>query len=222
MCPGCGVEGAVSTVEPFREESGPLEDTEAELGTLAESSEEIAVVRTGIDTIDSLLRGFPTGVSATIHGNRGAGKSTLSLQIAAGLAENLRSRALVVAPEMSRKILEYTARFVSDRSRLVPVDDHRAWRAAALRARARVLVIDSVTVFRDPGEVVDEAIAWARDVDGIALLLSQQNSDGQPLGRGGVAYNPDAVFEVRLHEDGSRSFSVDGKCRWAPLGSVRL
>ena len=216
MCPGCGVEGAISVILP---EEAP---EAAAISTLADSLEELPVTATGIRAIDSLIRGFPTGVTALIHGNRGAGKSTLSLQIAAGLARGLRGYALVAAPEMSRKILEFTARHVAERSRLVPVLNHLSWEEEARRVRARVVVLDSITVFPSPLETVDQAIQWARAVDGVAILLAQHNGEGRPAGGAGASYNPDAVFEVHLAPDGARWFSVDGKCRWAPLGRVRL
>jgi len=213
--------GAFSEKEAREEEAAELEGRPA---SLEEEPPRLPKIRTRLPKVDRLLGGgFVRGTTTCLHGARGAGKSTLALLAAAGLAETLRSSALVVCPEMSHAILSHTARGVKDRRRLVPLrENHTAWEATARRFRFPVLLIDSISVFREPLETMTSVIDWARNMNGIALVILQQTKGGDAAGAAALQFNADAVLRLALEGDARRLF-IDGKCRWAPkLGSTVL
>ena len=45
---------------------------------------------------------------------------------------------------------------------------------------------------------------------------------GKPLGPVALEHDTDAVLKVTLSGNAARTLSIDGKCRWAPIGSVAL
>lgn len=220
VCPGCGVMGAFSEREAHEEEAAELEGRPA---SLEEEPPRLPKIRTRIPKMDRLLAGgFVRGTTTCLHGARGAGKSTLALLAAAGLAESLSSSALVVCPEMSHEILSHTARGVKDRRRLVPLrENHAAWEATARRFRFPILLVDSISVFRDPLETMTGVINWARSANAIALVILQQTKGGDPAGAAALQFNVDAVLRLALDGDQRRLF-IDEKCRWAPIGSTLL
>lgn len=219
ICPGCGVEGAFSR----REETAENEDESTEsLPTLADPAPRIQLAKSGT-ALDSLIGGFARGTETIVHGARGSGKSTLCLSVAAGLALSLDSRALVVCPEMSHEILERTARFVERKDLLVRCPDHLLWRHYATRARALVVLVDSVSVFPDPLAVTNELIDWARATRGIVIALLHETKAGEASGPTALTHNVDAVLKVS-RRGRKRQVSIDGKCRWSDeqIASVAL
>lgn len=224
VCPGCGVVGAFDRLEGDDEpEAEELEGPPLELHSLAQRGPALRLVRCDVGPVDRLLGGFPQGTASTLYGARGAGKSTIALQIAAGLAARLRGPALVVCPEMSPEILRRTAaRVGAGLERLYPSREPEAWELEAESIGARVLLVDSVSRFPRPVETLHAAIEWARAARGVALLLTHMSRKGKPLGPVALEHDTDAVLKVTLSGNAARTLSIDGKCRWAPIGSVAL
>ena len=109
-------------------------------------------------------------------------------------------------------------RTISDRSgadisAVITFEGERThWPRAAEKARARVVLIDSVSKFPDPRAAVEQCVQWARSTGGICLAIAHQTRRGKPLFR--AEYEPDAVFRVtRNKASGRRTLEIE-KARW--------
>jgi KaiC/GvpD/RAD55 family RecA-like ATPase len=162
---------------------------------------------TGIQAFDALLGGgFPLGCSIMISGQPGVGKSTIILQVLAGLAKTLDEDVLdATAEETRRQVMQrarrigarvprlYVARCLSDKEVL----------AAVAEVQPRVLVIDSVqTVIGEEGmgeiasakhiaQVWDE---WAKAYGRIVIFLSQVTKDDNFAGARKIEHLVDAHY----------------------------
>jgi hypothetical protein len=162
---------------------------------------------TGIQAFDALLGGgFPLGCSIMISGQPGVGKSTIILQVLAGLAKMLDEDVLdATAEETRRQVMQrarrigarvprlYVARCTSDREVLAAVEE----------VQPRVLVIDSVqTVAGEEGmgeiasakhitQVWDE---WAKAYGRIVIFLSQVTKDDNFAGARKIEHLVDAHY----------------------------
>ncbi len=222
MCGACGTIGAVG-----RASGGDISPTATEPESLSLADEDdpgIERVSTGIRKVDEVLDG---GVilsgTALIYGGPGAGKSTLTLQIAAGVAAALESRVFVVCPEMSKSVLTTTANVGGvDLAALVRCQEPELWESELERSRALVLVIDSISRMPAPVHMLALAIRWAQDAGGVCLALSHQNALGQPLGPRAFRFDPDTVLRLRLRDDGRRTLTAKKNRGAASLPTVTL
>jgi DNA repair protein RadA/Sms len=228
-CPACGVVGCIL-------EASAGDDAEATPAVSLRAIRAPAVTRlpTGIAALDRVLGGgIVVGAPTLIGGEEGAGKTTLMLQAAAGLAE--RVGVLYVAAEQPAHEL----RLYADRLGLALPRDLRiveeptvAAIEAALRYHpaTRVLVVDSLNVIstdegQDPGGHT-QVLACAAALHAIAkggpdhlrgpgrgpavIAITQLNNDNRLAGSRRLRYLADAVVRFEKEPEGG-----DGRRLWA-------
>lgn len=167
---------------------------------------------TGIPFFDRVTGGgLVAGSSILIYGAPGAGKSTLAAQVAFWAAVRVKRPGLVVSGE--EWIVQVRDRV--DRLGLAPgwlwfnsPVDLSLIEADLRRLKPSLLVIDSVQKLEDPadkrgGGEMDHArralvklLHLLRDAGCSALLLSQVNKSGEPLGGRFYEHEPDGVYEL--------------------------
>jgi hypothetical protein len=162
---------------------------------------------TGIQAFDALLGGgFTEGCSIMISGAPGIGKSTLLLQVLAGIAPKIDADVLIFTAEETRRQVMQRARRVGARVPRLYVARGRTDRelgAAVDEVNPRVLVVDSLqTVAGEEGmgEVASQkhiAIVWdewAKAYGRIVVLLCQVTKDDNFAGARKVEHLVDAHF----------------------------
>lgn len=154
--------------------------------------------------------GWLPGECWLVHGPAGSGKSRCVLRWA-----SVR-RALVVSLEMPPRVTAHVARSAGANASNLALTEDPDWRRHI--GRRRLLVIDSVTEYRDPVSTVREVAEWCAETGGIAWLIAQETSDGEARGGPSVRHEADAVMRVTPAEVPGRARVAVHKRRLAPPG----
>lgn len=215
---------------PRRPEAAPVE-----IGALAGLDE--PVMPTGLAEFDRVLAGGLTPASVTLlAGEPGTGKSTLLLQVLAGLAAGGRRSLLVSAEESLAQVHRRADRLGALCPGLwVAADtDLGRIRAAASRLAVDVLVVDSVQTVSDPasgsppGSVAQVRACAQRLVDDAksggpaVVLVGHVTKDGSIAGPRVLEHLVDTVltFEGERHDTLRMLRAV--KHRFGPVGELGL
>ena len=178
---------------------------------------------TGDESLDSaLLGGFVRPSTLTAFGVAGVGKSRSTLRWATHLGATL-----LVSLEMPIKLAVLSAREArADLSKLYIVE-HEDWQAEAARVRAKTVVFDSYQysqkqrVLRGSKVplVCHELSEWAKQNNGIGILVAHQNKKGRVSGTTAAEHWPDYLFKFERHGNDSAKIIIS-KARYSPSGSA--
>ena len=195
------------------------------------------VMATGIRELDRVLGGGLTPASVSLlAGEPGTGKSTLLLQMLAGLAAQGRRCLLVSAEESLDQVHRRAARLGAVRPGLwaLAETDVRRIRGCAAELRAEVLVIDSIQTISDPAtgsapgtvasvkacaqQLVDDAKSGGPAV----ILVGHVTKDGSIAGPRVLEHLVDTVltFDGERHDVLRLLRAV--KHRFGPVGELGL
>ena len=227
-CPGCGAWGTI-------EERGG--GSVVELGTLEHDEADERRIPTGLPGVDRVLGGglVPSTV-ALLAGEPGIGKSTLLLQLAAGLSAAGHA-CLVASGEESRRQVSARARrlgvdgsalsFVSGRELPAVLD-------AARKTRPVLLAVDSVQALRDPSagqtpggtsqvRACADALVGLAKAEGVSVLVTGHvTKDGDLAGPRTLEHAVDVVLPFegdprsghRMLSAGKNRFGAEGEVAW--------
>jgi len=236
-CPGCGAWG---TIEPLRGGApgvGPV--PLAFTGTPAER------IRTGLEGIDRVLGGGIVPASVVLlAGEPGIGKSTLLLQLVAGLSATGLS-CLLASGEESNEQVSARARRLEIASGGVGFISGRELPAvleAARSVRPSLLAVDSIQTLRDPetGGVVggpgqvracaDALVGLAKSEGVTVLMTGHVTKDGDLAGPRTLEHAVDVVLAFegdprsghRILSCGKNRFGREGEMAWFEMGSRGL
>lgn len=236
-CPGCGAWGTIDAAGP----GGPA----LAVQTLDHEDADERRLPTGLPGVDRVLGGglMPSTV-ALLAGEPGIGKSTLLLQLAAGLsAEGLS--CLVASGEESRRQVSARARRLGiDGSAVsfVPGRELLGVLEAARSLRPALLAVDSVQTLRDPAAgqapggtaqvraCVDALVGLAK-ADGISVLVTGHVTKvGDLAGPRTLEHAVDVVlsFEgdprsgLRMLSAGKNRFGAEGEVAWFEMSGSGL
>ncbi|MFB3737846.1 MAG: AAA family ATPase [Candidatus Velamenicoccus archaeovorus] len=238
-CPGCGAWGTIS-------ERGPgAASAPVPLLTLEHDEGGDRRVPTGFPGIDRVLGGglVPATV-ALLAGEPGIGKSTLLLQLAAGLSAAGRS-CLLASGEESRHQVALRARRLGipgDTVTFVPGRELDAVIEAARGARPFLLAVDSIQTLRDPagGQVpggpsqvraCTDALVGLAKAEGLAVLLAGHvTKDGDVAGPRTLEHAVDVVLSfdgdphsgLRMLSGGKNRFGPEGEVAWFEMAADGL
>ncbi len=206
-----------------------------ELGCLEATDEPVMI--TGLGELDRVLGGGLMPASATLlTGEPGTGKSTLLLQMLAGLAASGRRCLLVSAEESLDQLHRRAARVGAARAGLWALGetDISRIRASAGDIGAEVLVIDSIQTISDPAtgsaagtvtsvracaqQLVDDAKSGGPAV----VMVGHVTKDGSIAGPRVLEHLVDTVltFEGERHDSLRLLRAV--KHRFGPVGELGL
>jgi DNA repair protein RadA/Sms len=235
-CSPCGawnaLEEEVRTSRAGRPTPGPGERPAVALSTVA--GEQEAPWSTGLAELDRVLGGGLVPGSVTlIAGEPGIGKSTLLLQMLAGMAAQGRRALLVAAEESPAQVGRRAARLGLPCSEvLVTADiDLGAVRTQAAAVQPDVLVVDSIQAIRSAdggapgsvGSVRGAATELAEDAKGggpAVVLVGHVTKDGSIAGPRALEHLVDTVlsFEGDRHHAVRMLRAV--KHRFGPVGEL--
>jgi DNA repair protein RadA/Sms len=228
-CPGCGAWGTIGSAGP----GAPAFVVQ----TLDDEDADERRLTTGLQGVDRVLGGgvMPSTV-ALLAGEPGIGKSTLLLQLAAGLsAEGLS--CLVASGEESRRQVSARARRLGVEGSavsFVPGRELTDVLEAARSLRPALLAVDSVQTLRDPAAgqapggtaqvraCVDALVGLAK-TDGISVLVTGHVTKvGDLAGPRTLEHAVDVVlsFEgdprsgLRMLSAGKNRFGAEGEVAW--------
>ena len=227
-CPGCGAWGTI--------EAGGSGAAVA-LETLEHEDADERRIPTGLPGVDRVLGGglMPSTV-ALLAGEPGIGKSTLLLQLAAGLS-SAGLTCLVASGEESRRQVSARARRLSvDGSAVsfVPGRELPAVLEAARSLRPALLAVDSVQTLRDPAAgqapggtsqvraCVDALVGLAKAQGTSVLVTGHVTKVGDLAGPRTLEHAVDVVlsFEgdprsgLRMLSAGKNRFGAEGEVAW--------
>jgi DNA repair protein RadA/Sms len=237
-CPGCGAWGTIEEGGVRSSSSGPLE-------TLAHEDADERRVSTGLPGIDRVLGGglVPSTV-ALLAGEPGIGKSTLLLQMAAGLSSAGLPCLFASGEESRRQVSARAHRLGIDGSSLSFVSGRElpAVVEAARSARPFLLVVDSIQALRDPsaGQVpggpsqvrgcADALVGFAK-AEGISVLVTGHvTKDGDLAGPRALEHAVDVVLAfdgdprsgLRMLSAGKNRFGAEGEVAWFEMSRAGL
>ncbi len=176
-------------------------------------------VGTGCDELDELLGGgILERSSVLVHGPRGSGKSRLVTRWASRIPCLWACAELL--PEVAASILQTTGANVRAVWLYPQIE---GWEREAERVGARVVVLDSISESRHPGEVLRRARAWAQATgcDRIVWCVSHVNAKGHAKGGTDTEHACDYEMQVLPGKAGSGVARVKLlKSRVGPTGVV--
>lgn len=187
------------------------------------SLESLERFATGDESLDSaLLGGFVRPSTLTAFGVAGVGKSRSTLRWATRLGP-----CLLVSLEMPIKLAVLSAKEArADLSQLYIVE-HENWQSEANRVKAKTVVFDSYQysqkqrVLRGSKVplVCHELSEWAKQNNGIGILVAHQNKKGRVSGTTAAEHWPDYLFKFERHGN-SEAKIIISKARYSPSGSA--
>lgn len=187
------------------------------------SLEELEHVPTGDESLDSALRGgFVLPSTLTAFGVAGVGKSRSTLRWATHIGPTL-----LVSLEMPIKLAVLSAREARADLDNLYIVEHEDWQAEATRVRARTVVFDSYQysqkqrVLRGSKVplVCHELSEWAKQSNGIGILVAHQNKKGRVSGTTAAEHWPDYLFKFERHGNDEAKVIIS-KARYSPTGSA--
>lgn len=227
-CPGCGEWGTI-------EDAG----TRASRATAAVSSlggsSAPSRLRSGSAALDRVLGGgVVPGSVVLLAGEPGIGKSSLLLQVAAGLTANGQACLVASGEESREQVAERAGRLGLDASSLAfaPGRELPDVIENARVSGCRAVIVDSIQAIRDPelpslpgtpGQVraCADALVGLAKTEGVAVILAGQvTKEGDLAGPKTLEHAVDAVCS--LDRDSSTGLRVlaGGKNRFGPEGEV--
>lgn len=178
---------------------------------------------TGDESLDSaLLGGFVRPSTLTAFGVAGVGKSRSTLRWATQLGPTL-----LVSLEMPLALAVLSAREARANIDNLYIVEHEDWQVEAVRVRAKTVVFDSYQysqkqrVLRGSKVplVCHELSEWAKQNNGIAILVAHQNKKGRVSGTTAAEHWPDYLFKFERHGN-SEAKIIISKARYSPSGSA--
>lgn len=228
-CPGCGAWGTIED----RGAGGPP----VALETLEHEDAIERRISTGLPGVDRVLGGglVPSTV-ALLTGEPGIGKSTLLLQLAAGLSAAGHACLVASGEEARRQVSARARRLGLDGSALsyVPGRELPHVLEAARTSRPALLALDSVQSLRDPSAgqtpggtsqvraCVDALVGLAK-AEGISVLVTGHvTKDGDLAGPRTLEHAVDVVLSFegdprsgqRMLSAGKNRFGAEGEVAW--------
>jgi len=241
-CPGCGAWGTIeevagaspdghgSTPVPLRREAGLSPD---------------ARVSTGLGDLDRVLGGGLVPGSVTLlAGEPGIGKSTLLLQLLAGVAAAGHPCLLVSGEESHAQVAGRTRRLGIDGDQITfaPGRDLASVLSTATEAGPFLLAVDSIQSLRDtsgsqvPGGVsqvrtcADALVGLAKTLDIAVVMTGHVTKDGDLAGPRALEHAVDVVLSfdgdprsgLRVVSGGKNRFGAEGESAWFEMGAGGL
>jgi DNA repair protein RadA/Sms len=236
-CPGCGAWGTI-------EERGGG-GSAVELGTLEHEEADERRIPTGLAGVDRVLGGglVPSTV-ALLAGEPGIGKSTLLLQLAAGLSAAGHACLVASGEESRRQVSARARRLVVDGSALAFVSGRELPTVleAARSTRPVLLAVDSVQALRDPSagqmpggtsqvRTCADALVGLAKAEGISVLVTGHvTKDGDLAGPRTLEHAVDVVLSFegdprsgqRMLSAGKNRFGAEGEVAWFEMTGFGL
>lgn len=178
---------------------------------------------TGDEPLDSALRGgFVRPSSVTAFGVAGVGKSRSTLRWATHLGT-----CLLVSLEMPLELAVLSAKEARADLRNLQVVTHEDWIPEANRVGAKTVVFDSYQYSQKQRVVRGSKVPlvcfelseWAKQANGIAILVAHQNKKGRVSGTTAAEHWPDYLFKFERHGNDSAKIIIS-KARYSPSGSA--
>src|SRR5712691_1784448 len=239
-CPGCGAWGTIAEIAAARASTSPVK-----MVPLGQSHAQQPRIPTGFPGIDRVLGGGLVQGSVTLLvGEPGIGKSTLLLQILAGLCGTARTCLLASGEESQAQVSARARRlgisaervtFTSGRELPLVVE-------AARTSRPDLLAVDSIQTLRDPEgsqmpggpsqvRLCADALVGLAKEDGIAVILTGHvTKDGELAGPRTLEHAVDVVLSfdgdprsgMRILAAGKNRFGAEGEQAWFEMRSDGL
>lgn len=227
-CPGCGEWGTIEESAPRAARGG------ASLSTLARPAAG-ARLRSGSDALDRVLGGgIVPGSVVLLAGEPGIGKSSLLLQVAAGLSSDGRSCLVASGEESREQVAERAVRLGLDASSLAFVPGREL---PDVVENARVsgclaVIVDSIQAIRDPElpslpgsptqvRACADALVGLAKTHGVAVILAGQvTKEGDLAGPRTLEHAVDAVCSLDRDPSTGLRVLAGGKNRFGPEGEV--
>lgn len=179
---------------------------------------------TGDSHLDAMLQGgLVFSSTALAFGLPGTGKSRSLLRWACHIG-----KTLLVSLEMPEKLAVYSAKSArANIDNLYVTEDEDTWREEAFRLKPVAVVFDSFHYSQKqrvvPGSKVPrvcyELSEWAKQAQGVGLMVSHQNKRGQASGSNNLQHWPDYVFKFEKHGNSEAKVGWT-KSRYCPTGSA--
>jgi DNA repair protein RadA/Sms len=200
FCPGCGSDAALVQAAPSPR---PSASRAARVVPLTEAGrDEPARLSTGLAELDRVLGGgLVPGAAVLVAGEPGVGKSTLLLQVAAGLAAAGGRTLLASAEESAGQVALRASRLGLERAGVLLASerDVDAIIAAADQLRPDLLVVDSVQTVA-AAEVGGAPGGVAQVREAAARLVHFSKESGVPVALVGHVTKDGAIAGPRLLE----------------------
>lgn len=216
VCDVCGRTDTYSLAEIRSGDSRAVVATDVSLETLERCA-------TGDESLDAaLLGGFVRPSTLTAFGVAGVGKSRSTLRWATRLGP-----CLLVSLEMPINLAVLSAREArADLSKL-HVLEHEDWQSEAARIGAKTVVFDSYQYSQKQRVVKGSKVPlvcyelseWAKQANGIGILVAHQNKKGRVSGTTAAEHWPDYLFKFERHGNDSAKIIIS-KARYSPSGSA--
>jgi predicted ATP-dependent serine protease len=216
VCDRCGRTETFAIAERASNDSKAVSALEVSLG-------ELERVPTGDESLDNvLLGGFVRPCTLTAFGVAGVGKSRSALRWATRIGTTL-----LVSLEMPTPLAVLSAREARADLKNLFIVEHEDWQIEAARVKAKVVVFDSYQysqkqrVIRGSKVplVCHEISEWAKQNQGIGILIAHQNKKGRVSGTTAAEHWPDYLFKLEKHGN-SEAKVIISKARYSPSGSA--
>lgn len=217
LCQTCGRSDTYVLAEVIG--AGPQQAVSAESVSL----DELQRSPTGDSELDQVLQGgFVRPSTVTAFGVAGVGKSRSTLRWATHLGV-----CLLVSLEMPTKLAVLSAKGARSHLPNLYIVEHEDWQAEAARVRAQTVVFDSYQysqkqrVLRGSKVplVCHELSEWAKQTNGIGILVAHQNKKGRVSGTTAAEHWPDYLFKFERHGNSEAKILIS-KSRYSPTGSA--
>jgi DNA repair protein RadA/Sms len=214
-CPSCG---AANTLRRGRPLPGTSVRKAPRPEPLRVQTAPIPRTPTGLGALDSALGGgFVPGSATLLSGERGVGKSTLALRLAAVIPNTL-----YIASEETKEQVEYrmtrTALHAAGVPVLVTRDEEEILQWAGDYS---LLLVDSVHRLRDPARSSESLIEYVKETGKSLVCVAHLTKDGTVRGPSTMSYLYDVEIEIERVDESARALTTL-KNRWGPEGSWPL
>lgn len=216
VCEKCGREETYAIAERASNDSQAVRATDVSLTSLQRQA-------TGDESLDcALLGGFVRPSTLTAFGVAGVGKSRSTLRWATHMGA-----CLLVSLEMPTPLAVLSAKEARANLENLYIVEHEDWQIEAARVKARTVVFDSYQYSQKQrvirGSKVPlvcyEISEWAKQNDGIGILVAHQNKKGRVSGTTAAEHWPDYLFKFERHGN-SEAKIIISKARYSPSGSA--
>lgn len=216
VCDQCGRTSTYAIIDCIGNSTRAVSATEVSLESLERHA-------TGDESLDSaLLGGFVRPSTLTAFGVAGVGKSRSTLRWATHLGP-----CLLVSLEMPIKLAVLSAKEARANLEQLYIVEHEDWQSEAARVKAKTVVFDSYQysqkqrVLRGSKVplVCHELSEWAKQNNGIGILVAHQNKKGRVSGTTAAEHWPDYLFKFERHGN-SEAKIIISKARYSPSGSA--